>query len=893
METKTRDLIYEKTAHSFQEFVSLVEEAKKHLVGDPNDSCEPPEFWYRGHDRDTYTLTPSLFRYYDAEEMEERLFKLHAEIEIAYPGQQAISWETVFKMQHYGIPTRLLDWTAKLWIAVFFALTRNAAKPCIYILNPSRLNRKNAIHRTVRVPEDRAFEFQDTFFPDPSRPVLHPLAIVPKPLYPRMRSQCSRFTVQGKEREPLERQSPNSVARIFLSESASKELKTFLDDANVTAVALFPDHEGIARHVIAEADLRLLPYDAATASEIRLHLRQRADDIKGFGPCNLGAAYISRAAEESQMVDWLKNGPPVLFVTGEAGIGKTNFVLHCLLEREEFQTKPFVFFSFKRYGSQSPDELVRHLYEVMIGTASTDHEQRVARQMIWDGAVGLALDGLDELARVKSQEAVEAVAQELDRLVGGSQDARVVISCRDHILERLRGTGALGNNVQRAELRIKSFDLQTMRQALEHELGPDAGKLAAVAATPLLYEMIRQARRYLDRLVAASGASTRLQEEWFKVMLEARGQSSEALGSLGAIAGTMLQSRSDLLEINSVDADSQKLIRELSVRPFALFTEELRDTFSFSHQSLREFVLAWCVAQEIKTRQFKLLTVSSSFDYEGAEFYERVSGVLDITRDVVQQLHRLLDSPGLNEVQWNNLARNLFEMIGELMPDDATAAEAVVQVALRYIDPAFEGPHYVSYKTRYNVVRCLERIHYSAPRDPYFQHILHYHWSGKVLNRDHIAAHAVRGFHMKKQKPGSLPPTVFNDRKPTAEAARMDVEVSNALLGAIEALTSKEVPEDADFFGLNCTLALIRWLPQEPDLDRLGRLLRHRHTSVRMRQNIVYALFRRYGLDIPGKFLEGSFPQGGSPRPRSGERTFAGDEDTEALWSLMESHVAR
>src|ERR1039457_6982753 len=87
-------------------------------------------------------------------------------------------------MQHYGIPTRLLDWTAKLWIAVFFALTRSAVNPCIYILNPLRLNRKHDIDRLVGVPEDHAFDFPKAFFPAPPHPVQQPLAIVPKPWSP-------------------------------------------------------------------------------------------------------------------------------------------------------------------------------------------------------------------------------------------------------------------------------------------------------------------------------------------------------------------------------------------------------------------------------------------------------------------------------------------------------------------------------------------------------------------------------------------------------------------------------------------------------------------------------------------------------------------------------------
>jgi hypothetical protein len=506
--------------------------------------------------------------------------------------------------------------------------------------------------------------------------------------------------------------------------------------------------------------------------------------------------------------------------------------------------------------------------------------------MIMEGAVVVALDGLDELARVKSQEVVEAVARELEWIAGGSKRVRIVISCRDHIFERLKGTGTLGTTSRTKPLDLELFDEQTMRLALQRELGTNPGKLAGIAVTPLFYEMIRQAKEHWSTLLALSD-STQLQVEWFKVMLDANSQPAGTLGTLGMIAGRMLQNRSDLLEIHDLEDDSQSLIRRLAERPFALFTEELRDTYSFSHQSLREFVLAWCVAQEVKTESFELLTASSSFDYEGAEFYARVSGLLDVTHDVVGKLDQLLKRRLWNETQWNNLARNLFEMIGEMMPDDGAATEPVVQVALQHIDPQFKGCHYISYKTKYNIVRCLERIHYSAPRDPYFAHMLTYQWSETKLDRSHIAAHAVRGFHMKTQRPGTLPPTVFINRKPTPEMIRQDVEVSNALLNAIEALTTEEIPQDAEFFALNCSLALIRWLPSQPDLDRMARLLNHRHMSTRMKQNIIYALFRRYGLDIPERFQRAGSLQGLLEVPSSGDWSFACGVDTVGLLELM------
>jgi hypothetical protein len=69
------------------------------------------------------------------------------------------------------------------------------------------------------------------------------------------------------------------------------------------------------------------------------------------------------------------------------------------------------------------------------------------------------------------------------------------------------------------------------------------------------------------------------------------------------------------------------------------------------------------------------------------------------------------------------------------------------------------------------------------------------------------------------------------------------------------------LPNDAKFLAINCSLALIRWLPGKDeltgaDLDGLEALLHARHVSKRMKQNFFYALFRRYGKDIPPKFRE-------------------------------------
>jgi hypothetical protein len=75
---------------------------------------EPAEVWYRGHAQDGYNLKPALFRSRRGVRAEQQLFDNYRSFK-----PELSNWETLFHMQHYGVPTRLLDWTADLATALY------------------------------------------------------------------------------------------------------------------------------------------------------------------------------------------------------------------------------------------------------------------------------------------------------------------------------------------------------------------------------------------------------------------------------------------------------------------------------------------------------------------------------------------------------------------------------------------------------------------------------------------------------------------------------------------------------------------------------------------------------------------------------------------------------
>ena len=104
---------------------TFIERLEAFGLDKPSDSV----FYFRGHsDHESFKLIPSIYREKKWIENEHRMFR---EIIMKCPNDFShikTAFEKLVKMQHYSLPTRLLDLTANPLAALFFAVNENSDK---------------------------------------------------------------------------------------------------------------------------------------------------------------------------------------------------------------------------------------------------------------------------------------------------------------------------------------------------------------------------------------------------------------------------------------------------------------------------------------------------------------------------------------------------------------------------------------------------------------------------------------------------------------------------------------------------------------------------------------------------------------------------------------------
>jgi hypothetical protein len=589
--------------------------------------------------------------------------------------------------------------------------------------------------------------------------------------------------------------------------------------------------------------------------------RDRNWFIKPLARCNVGRLYVQREAVLAKVTNWLmRTQKSYMFVTGPSGIGKTNFVfelIECInrtpspLAQQAVVVLPL--------GDYSPDTSFSANLESLFpfSRVSTGLNAESLIDLIRNGEILLVLDGLDEFVRQHSSKRCTDFFLELqDHLDPGR--SRVIVMCRDHIHRRLQGTGAFENTNQAESTRISPLEESEVRAALEKRLGKSSAAyvtivgnsaLLRIASNPLLLEMMCAIDAHNWNELTRSPTEGHLYHLWFDKIIGASGNGRAGLtreliddtrAKVGKIAELMLDSRSDLISESTLNANGIPLERLQTLTKAAvgigIFIKETGDEWGFVHDSFREFALAKKIETELREEKYDLLARTTKLDYVGAEFQMFLSGLFHPKGELFRKLERAVDVANRDFARWDKVLWNVFETVGSI----GTASEE------RFIDFAVNvlgqragraGQHQPSYRTRYNVARCLERLHNSAPR-PYFEHVMTKGWPGRA-NKKHFGAWAIRGFHMPNSRPGCFPPMSYE----STGVNRRQRKVSDCLLWCVENLGTRSSDDEATYLEINCTFALIRWLHKD-HVSRVKKLLRQNDLCSMSRGNLFQAFLR-------------------------------------------------
>jgi len=231
--------------------------------------------WFRGEEDSTTPtkLKPKLYR---SKEGRVKLLRQEQDLRMEFrrrgsqflgEGKPSDHWEWYFLMQHYGVPTRLLDWSDGALVALYFAL-----KPCdathdavVYMLDPWWLNelvfKKLPVCKDDRSrgsalpdwPEAQDYLSKDEFDNESVGPKL-PLAIDPSHVARRFAAQRSRFTIFGRDTNGLARLCKKEdkncpLRRILIKRSAVQEMREDLALCGISESMIFPDLEGFGREL--------------------------------------------------------------------------------------------------------------------------------------------------------------------------------------------------------------------------------------------------------------------------------------------------------------------------------------------------------------------------------------------------------------------------------------------------------------------------------------------------------------------------------------------------------------------------------------------------------------------------------------------------------------------
>lgn len=243
------------TIDSFKELHEVIRDIKKSW-------SSRDDLWWRGHALEDWELKPRVYGNDTHKANEESMyhsFKLQAGVrrDKCPHNEDHASW--LFLMQHYGIPTRLLDWSGSMLTALFFACNDNdkknaKKKGALWVLKPAKLNELQSSDKSsdkgkvILTGYGEAAEL--VLREDMNTETGRILAIFPTHQDIRHLIQSSRFTVHSTDKSlNLLEGNEEFCRKIRISLNGKKSILEALKIFGITEKYLFPDLDHLANDI--------------------------------------------------------------------------------------------------------------------------------------------------------------------------------------------------------------------------------------------------------------------------------------------------------------------------------------------------------------------------------------------------------------------------------------------------------------------------------------------------------------------------------------------------------------------------------------------------------------------------------------------------------------------
>lgn len=232
--------------------------------------------WFRGTGNSTYPLLPSIFRN-AASANQATLKKLEQDLNetfrirsIPYIESALVTgtdWDRLFFMQHYRVPTRLLDWSGSPLVSLHFAVTSARLDVsgdaendvAVWTLDPAGWN--DAAYANTGFPGG-VLSARDTWLkrygPDEvytQANGLPPVALRGSHNSPRIVAQQGYFTVFGPRPDPMEKAysaaggptfPPDCLVKFVIPKKSVTKIRDEIFALGISESTIYPDLEGLA-----------------------------------------------------------------------------------------------------------------------------------------------------------------------------------------------------------------------------------------------------------------------------------------------------------------------------------------------------------------------------------------------------------------------------------------------------------------------------------------------------------------------------------------------------------------------------------------------------------------------------------------------------------------------